>query len=64
MSVKIYNQKTGALTEADRYELGRLLFKAGYMVRSGKEKSSEKPNSAYSHYIEIWGDNDRPKEGA
>ena len=63
MSIKIYNQKNGALNEADRYELGRILFKAGYMVRAGKEKSSEKHNSTYSHYIEIWGDNDRPREG-
>lgn len=37
--MKIYSLKRNALNEADRLELARLLIKAGYTVRIGKEKS-------------------------
>ena len=36
--MKIYSLKNGSLNEADRLELSRLLIKAGYTVRIGKEK--------------------------
>ena len=63
MSVQIYNQKNGALNEADRTELGRLLYKARYMVKAGKKKANDRPNSANVQYIEIWADGDWPEKG-
>jgi hypothetical protein len=35
---KIKSVRQGALNDADRLELARLLVKAGYCVRIGKEK--------------------------
>lgn len=40
--MKIYALKNGSLNEADRLELSRLLIKAGYTVRIGKEKAAGK----------------------
>ncbi|MBQ6908387.1 MAG: resolvase [Clostridia bacterium] len=40
--MKIYSLKNGSLNEADRLELARLLIKAGYTVRIGKEKAPGK----------------------
>ena len=37
--MKIYSLKNGSLNEADRLEIARLLIKAGYTVRIGKEKA-------------------------
>lgn len=40
--MKIYSLKNGGLNEADRLEIARLLIKAGYTVRIGKEKAAGK----------------------
>lgn len=54
--VKIKNQKTGNLSEADRLMLAQLLIKAGYTARLGKERKSEKAGVPYEHYVEFWED--------
>ena len=50
--MKIHSMKSGGLNEADRLELARLLIKAGYTVRLGKEKPEGKPKAAYVHFVE------------
>ena len=52
MKQKIRVQKTGVLNEADRLELARLLVKAGYTVRIGKERPSNKPTGTPVHFVE------------
>jgi len=42
--LKIQAQKNGKLDEADRLEIARLLVKAGYTVKIGKEKKNGKSN--------------------
>ena len=49
---KIYNQKHGNLNDNDLQELGRLLLKAGYTVRLGKERPKGKTTGAYIKYVE------------
>lgn len=51
---RIYILKGRALTEAERLDLCRLLIKAGYSARLGKEKKDGK--NTYEHYIEFWED--------
>lgn len=51
--MRIQPQKCGSLTESERLDIARLLVKAGYTVRIGKEKPSNKPNGAYVFYIEF-----------
>ncbi len=48
--MKIYAQNYGSLNEEDRLEIARLLVKAGYIVRLGKEKQGNK--NSYTHYVE------------
>lgn len=50
--MKITSQKTGALNEADRLQLGTLLLKAGYTVRLGKERPKAKTSTTYTYYVE------------
>ena len=40
--MKISNQNATGLTDADRLELAKLLIKAGYTVRIGREKQGNK----------------------
>jgi hypothetical protein len=47
---KIENVKSGGLNEADRLEIAKLLIKAGYTVRLGKEKPEN--SKSYSHFVE------------
>ena len=49
--MKIYALKSGSLNELERLEIARLLIKAGYTVRIGREKSVGK-SSSYIHYVE------------
>ena len=49
---KIKAAKGYKLDEADRLELVRLLAKAGYAVRLGREKVGVK--SAVEHFVEFW----------
>lgn len=51
--MRIQPQKCGSLTESERLDIARLLVKAGYTVRIGKEKPANKPNGAYVFYIEF-----------
>ena len=51
---KITDQKNGQLNSNDRLELARLLIKAGYTVRIGKEKIPGKNRNIY--FIEYKGD--------
>ena len=39
---RIYPQPTGSLNEQDRLELAKLLVKAGYIVRLGRERKPRK----------------------
>jgi len=51
--VKIAEQKYGSLTEAERLEIARLLVKAGYTVRVGKErKGDNQPHKWFVEYSE------------
>lgn len=54
---RIITQRVGALNSEDRLELARLLIKAGYAVKIGKEKTAGKPNSTI-HFVEYWADNE------
>ena len=40
--MKIHDQRFGRLIDSERVELARLLIKAGYTVRIGKEKQGSK----------------------
>ena len=48
--MKIYAQKNGSLNEVERLELAKLLVKAGYTVRLGKEKQGNKATNVF--YVE------------
>jgi hypothetical protein len=50
--LKIQALKNGKLEETDRLEIARLLIKAGYTVKIGREKQNTK-SSIYTHYIEF-----------
>lgn len=50
--MRIYPQKGYSLTELERLEILRLLAKAGYTVRIGRERPINKSNGAYVFYIE------------
>lgn len=50
--MKITNQNATGLTDADRLELAKLLIKAGYTVRIGKEKQGNKTTA----FIELMED--------
>lgn len=47
---RIYPQKAGALNEAERLEIAKLLIKAGYAVKIG----TEKPKNKNVYFIEYW----------
>ena len=49
--MKIYALKSGSLNELERLEIAKLLVKAGYTVKLGKEKANGK-SSSYTHYVE------------
>ena len=51
---RIYILKGRSLTETERLDLCRLLIKAGYAARIGKEKQQGK--QTYEHFIEFWED--------
>lgn len=49
---KIENVKSGGLNEVDRLEIAKLLIKAGYTVRLGKDKPAN--GKTYSHFVEYF----------
>lgn len=51
---RIYSLKSGSLNESERIEIARLLLKAGYAARLGREKPQGKPSSAYEYFVEFW----------
>ena len=51
---KITDQKNGQLSNDDRLEIARLLIKAGYTVKIGKDKIPGKNRSIY--FVEYKGD--------
>lgn len=53
---RIYSQKNNALNEQDRLDMARLLIKAGYTVRLGREKQGK--SNTYTYFIEYWEEND------
>ncbi len=56
---RIYSVKTNSLNDQDRLDIARLLIKAGYAVRIGKEKKdSANKNAANIKFIEYWEEND------
>jgi len=50
---RIYSVKNNSLNEPDRLELARLLIKAGYAVRLGREKVNPKSTS-FIYFVEYW----------
>lgn len=50
---RIYSIKQNGLNDADRLELAKMLVKAGYSVRVGKERKEQKSKS-YSYFVEYW----------
>ena len=52
---RIQPQATGSLDKQDLLELAKLLIKAGYTARQGREKKKPNANS-YVYFIEFWGD--------
>lgn len=53
---RIYSQKDKGLNEQERLDIARLLIKAGYTVKIGKERSAGKSNAAYIYFVEYWKD--------
>jgi len=49
---KIEEQRHCSLTEAERLELAKLLAKAGYRVRLGRERPKGKETGSYKHFVE------------
>lgn len=47
---RMYAQRSGSLNEQDRLELLRLLGKAGYIVKIGREKQNSK--TTYTCFVE------------
>ncbi len=50
---RIYSIKPNGLNDIDRLEMAKILIKAGYSVRIGKEKKSP-TSKAYAYFIEYW----------
>lgn len=53
--------KSGSLNEAERLDMARLLIKAGYTVRLGKERPAGK-STAYSYFVEYWDSEDNTRK--
>lgn len=54
---RIYSKKNSSLNEQDRLDLARMLAKAGYAVRVGREKPNAK-SSSYIYFVEYWEESD------
>ena len=53
---RIQPQTTGSLNEQDRLELAKLLVKAGYSVKLGRERKPKA--SGYDYFVEYCGEGD------
>lgn len=49
---RIYEQRTGSLSESDRLEIARLLIKAGYQVSIKRERPPGKDTGRWIYYVE------------
>lgn len=49
---RIYSIIPNALNDEDRQTLANLLIKAGYTVRKGRGRSSDKSNAPYTYFVE------------
>lgn len=49
---RIYSVKEKGLSEMERLDLARLLIKAGYTVRVGREKIAGK--NTWIYFVEYW----------
>ena len=58
---RIYSLKTGSLNENDRLEIARLLLKAGYTARLGRERPVGKSNGSFEYFIEFWSEGNEEK---
>lgn len=56
---RIYSQRHNSLNEEDRLELARLLVKAGYVVRLGRERPAGNTTGAFKYYVEYWEEDER-----
>lgn len=54
---RVYNVDGGQLNQEERLDLLKLLARAGYSVRVGREKPKDKPNGAYTYFVEYWREN-------
>lgn len=54
---RVYNVDGGQLNQEERLDLLKLLARAGYSVRIGREKPQDKPNGAYIYFVEYWREN-------
>lgn len=52
---RIYVLKDGKLSDEDKLDLCRLLIKAGYTVRIGKENKGTAEKPRYERFVECWG---------
>lgn len=53
---RTYSVKQNGLNDADRLELAKILIKAGYSVRIGREQKDQK-SKRYSYFVEYWEEN-------
>lgn len=60
--MKIYAQKGSRLNDDDRLEIARLLIKAGYTVRIGREKKDGQ--GVYLNFVEYLGKGGQNSEEA
>ena len=51
---RIYVQKNERLSDDDKLDLCRLLVKAGYAVRIGRENVGTGEKKRYERFIEYW----------
>ena len=51
---RIYVQKNERLSDEDKLDLCRLLVKAGYAVRIGRENVGTGEKKRYERFIEYW----------
>lgn len=51
---RIYNVCGGQLNAEERLDLAKMLVRAGYAARIGRERPEGKPNGALIYFVEYW----------
>lgn len=54
---RVYNVGSGQLNAEERLELVKILARAGYAARVGRERPDGKPQAAYVYFVEYWNEN-------